>query len=265
MSARITRVPPRRTWIQAFLLLAVSGRSVVSAQHVRLRVTSDTLDTPVPRATVVLLNDRAVWQTDDDGVLYVSVLHPGANVFTIRHIGLAPLTTTVDVPGSGTRAVHVIMRPAAVVLDTMSVTAPVTLAQLTVFDDRRLHNVGGQFITWADIARQRPRETIDLFRRVLGLQVITPPKGEPFIESTRGYSPGTGPCMPRVGLDGMVLQSAGQPLDVNDVAPGDIYGIEIYSGAATIPGQYLSSAAGGSCGLIMIWTLNASHQITKRP
>ncbi len=249
----------RRTWIEALLLL-VAGAGSASAQQLRLRVTSDTVDTPVPKALVVSLNDRALWRTDDDGLIVVTTLHPGPNVFTIRHIGLAPITTTLEVPEHGTLAVHVIMHPAPQVLDTLSITARAADGRLSVFDQRRLYNSGGHFITWADIERQHPRATIDLFRQVLGLQV-TNVNGEPAITSSRGIGVAGTSCRPRIGFDGIVL---GSDFDVNDFSPNEIYGIEIYNGAATIPGQYLASATGGSCGLVMIWTLNGAHQSAAR-
>jgi len=248
----------RRASIAA-LGLMFPGASV-GAQHVRLRVTSDTDDTPVPRALVVLLNDRGVWRTDDDGMVVVDAQHPGANVFTVRHIGLKPITTTLNVPARGTLAVHVIMRPAPQVLDTVAIAARATESLLSGFDQRRLYNSGGHFITWADIQAKRPRETLDLFRSVLGVQVAMV-NGAPTITSTRGLGVGGSSCKPLVGFDGMVLSAA---FDVNDISPDEIYGIEIYSGSATIPSQYLVLTGGSSCGLVMIWTVNGVRQSTRR-
>jgi hypothetical protein len=127
-----------------------------------------------------------------------------------------------------------------------------------------LHSVGGHFITWADIQRQQPFETLDLFRGMLGVRVIRPPNGDAIVESTRGVGVMGGTCPLRVGLDGIVF---GNTIDfsVNDVSPREIYGIEIYSGAATIPAQYLAATSGGSCGLIMIWTADGAQQTVKRP
>lgn len=246
--------------MEALLVLAVVA-GTAGAQHVRFRVTSDTEDTPVPGAQVVSLNDRALQRTDDDGIVDISVVHPGANVFTVRHIGLTPITVTLQVPGKGTLAVHVIMHPAPQVLDTVSVRARARELQLSTFDRRRMDNVGGHFITWADIELRRPRVTIDLFREVPGLQVINV-NGHAAVTSTRGLGVNGASCRPRVGFDGMVLSS---DFDVSDILPSEIYGIEVYDGAATVPGQYLSSVAGSSCGLIMIWTLDGARQSAKRP
>lgn len=251
----MTGIPTRRAGIGALLLLVATAVSV-RGQQVRLRVTSDTVDTPVPQALVVSLNDRAVWHTDDEGLIVVTAVRPGPNVFTVRHIGLAPITTTLEVPEHGTLAVHVIMHPAPQILDTVAITARTAEPRLSVFDQRRLYNTGGHFITWADIERQHPLQTIDLFRQVLGLQV-TIVNGEPAITSSRGIGVAGTSCRPRLGFDGIVL---GSDFHINDISPAEIYGIEIYNGAATIPGQYLASAAGASCGLVMIWTSNGAHQ-----
>ncbi len=231
MSGRITGVPTQRTWIQAFLLLAVAGGGA-RAQQVRLRVTGDTIDTPVSNALVISLTDRAVWRTDDDGILTVRPLHPGPNVFTIRRLGLAPVTITLDVPEHGTRAVHVIMNPAPQVLDPVNV-------------NEQLHAL----------------RTTDLFRNVLGFQVNVSPTGQESVTSTRGISADFGLCSPYIGLDGMVFQGG---LGLNDIAPSEIYGIEAYSGVSTIPAQYMGAAGQSPCGLIMIWTQSGAQLSAKR-
>jgi hypothetical protein len=251
-------------WLDSALLLVVVA-GTAPAQYVRLRVTNDADDAPVPKAQIVSLNDRAIWRTDDAGIIVVTALHSGPNVFTIRHLGFAPITTTLNVREHDTLKVHVVMSPAAQVLEPVDIKARASADRpLSAFDERRLHGVGGHFITWADIQRQQPFETLDLFRGMLGVRVIRPPNGDAIVESTRGVGVMGGTCPLRVGLDGIVF---GNTIDfsVNDVSPREIYGIEIYSGAATIPAQYLAATSGGSCGLIMIWTADGAQQTVKRP
>jgi hypothetical protein len=251
-------------WLDSALLLVVVA-GTAPAQYVRLRVTNDADDAPVPKAQIVSLNDRAIWRTDDAGIIVVTALHPGPNVFTIRHLGFAPITTTLNVREHDTLKVHVVLSPAAQVLEPVDIKARASADRpLSAFDERRLHSVGGHFITWADIQRQQPFETLDLFRGMLGVRVIRPPNGDAIVESTRGVGVMGGTCPLRVGLDGIVF---GNTIDfsVNDVSPREIYGIEIYSGAATIPAQYLAATSGGSCGLIMIWTADGAQQTVKRP
>jgi TonB-dependent Receptor Plug Domain len=256
--------PSRLPWILALVVLAAAGDGA-QAQYVRLRVTNDAADdAPVARAQVILLNDRAAWQTDERGVIVVRVQHPGPNIFTVRHLGLEPITTTLNVRENDTLKVHVVMNSAPQLLDTVSVKALSTGSRaFSAFDERRLHSVGGHFITWSDIQRQQPFETVDLFRGVLGIRVVRPPIGDPIIVSTRGLGAAGDRCTPRVGIDGMVLGTS-RDFNVNDISPREIYGIEIYDGAASIPGQFLVAEAGGSCGLIMIWTGPGTRQAIPR-
>ena len=54
-----------------------------------------------------------------------------------------------------------------------------------------------------------------------------------------------------VGVDGHLKEWG---FSVDDITPADIYGIEVYSGPATVPRELLSLDASTSCGLVMIWT-----------
>lgn len=236
----------------------VAGAVPAAAQMIRVRVTDDIDEAPVPQALVTSLSDRELWRTDDQGILWARLKHGGPNVLTFRRVGFQPVTTTLDVGEHDTLKVHVVMTHAARVLDTISVTARAMDPQISAFDRRRLLSPGGQFITLADIERRNPFETLDLFANRTGLRVVRPSGGDSFIESTRGMHG----CRLRVGLDGVVF---GSDFDVNDVSPRDLYGVEIYSGAATIPAQYLSTMTGSSCGLIMLWTFSGAQHSAKSP
>lgn len=243
------------------LTICAVGSLPAGAQAVRIRVTDDIDEAPVPRALVTSLSDRDLWRTDDQGILWARLKHAGPNVLTFRRIGFQPITTTPDVSEHDTLKVHVVMTHAAQVLDTVSISARAMDPQVSAFDRRRLLNAGGRFITLADIERRNPFETLDLFRNMLGVRVVRPSNGDAFIVSTRGNA-GYGSCRLRVGLDGVVF---GTDFDVNDISPHDLYGVEVCAGAATIPAQYLSTMAGGSCGLIMLWTFGGAQQSTKVP
>ncbi len=247
------------------LPLLVFTATGAAAQHVRIRVTDDVDEGPVPHALISLLNDGRSVRADDAGVIVVAVAHAGPNVFTIRRLGYRPITTTLEVPARDTLNVHVVMSAAPAALDTVSVTARSMASRISAFEARRLRNSGGHFITREQIDSQRPIETVDLLRSMPGFRVVRPSNGgDPLIESTRGKtSPGalgmlgtelqgSVPCHPRIGVDGTVY---GVDFPIDDIEPSTIYGIEIYDGAATLPPEYITGVAvGGSCGLIMIWT-----------
>jgi hypothetical protein len=257
------------------LPLLVFAAGSAAAQHVRVRVTHDVDEAPIPNAVISLLNDGKSVRAGDEGVIVVAVAHAGPNVFTIRRLGYRPITTTLDVPAHDTLKVHVIMSAAPAALDTVSVTARSMASQFSTFEARRLRNSGGHFITREQIDSQRPKETLDLLRSMPGFRVVRPSNGYPLLESTRGKtSPGamgmlgtelqgSVPCHPRIGVDGIVY---GVDSPVDDISPSEIYGIEIYPGAATLPPEYITGVAvGGSCGLIMIWTRTGGGEHPKPP
>lgn len=246
--------------------LAHAVSAAAGAQAVRVRVTDDIDEAPVPAALVTVLADRTLSRADAEGKIILQVRHAGLNVFTFRHIGFEPVTTTLDVPEHDTLKVHVIMHHAAQLLDTVSVSARETMfgAPISAFDRQRLSSPGGHFITLADIERRKPFETLDLFTNVGGIRVMRPLGKDPAIVMTRGgvglngtgFSSGGG-CPLRLGLDGVVYDNG---FDVNFVSPRDIYGIEIYQGPATIPVKYMSASVdNGTCGLVMIWTFGGAQ------
>ena len=234
-----------------------------AAQFVRVRVTDDISDAPIPDALVTSLTDRSQWRADPEGYLVFRVKQSGTNVFTIRRFGFAPATTTLNIPEHDTLKVHVIMHPLGLTLDTVNVTAQAMAAsgfRMSQFDQRRMHSAGGHFITRADIDRRQPFSTIDLFKNTLGVEVHRSSRFQTRITSSRGSSI-RGGCTMSVGVDGSVFGHASDDdFDVDDIPPSDIYGIEIYSGPATIPAQFVGMVGGNACGLIMIWTRGGPGQ-----
>jgi hypothetical protein len=59
------------------------------------------------------------------------------------------------------------------------------------------------------------------------------------------------PCYMAIGIDGQIKDWG---FSVDEVDPHDIYGIEVYSGPATLPREFASLFGGAYCGLVMIWT-----------
>lgn len=252
----------RRFSYECAIVFALGSAASARAQTIRIRVTDDIDEAPIAQALVTSLNDRALWRTDDQGILWAHVKHVGPNVLTIRRVGFQAVTTTLEVSEHDTLKVHVVMTHAARVLDTVSVSARSIEQQLSAFDRRRTSSVGGRFITLADIERRNPMETLDLFYNVLGVRVMKPKDSNAFLDAVRGGRLHEDPCPLRIGLDGVIF---GTDFDVNDISPRDLYGIEVYAGAATIPIEYLSSMPGGSCGLVMLWTFAGAQQSTKQP
>ncbi|MDB4875348.1 MAG: hypothetical protein JWM41_1794 [Gemmatimonadetes bacterium] len=231
-----------------FVLVAAAG-----AQTVRVRVTDYETDAPVVGALVTALGERWQWRADSAGLAVLKLGHPGSTVFTVRRLGFEPAVATLDVPNRDTLKVHVILHATgAAVLEavTIDASALTDAAHMTQFDYHRTHDAGGYFITRRDIERSSPFETHDLLRSVPGLHTQGI-RGDQ-IASTRGrttLNTASARCTLAVGVDGHVYPGA----SVDDVAPSEIYGIEVYNGPATFPAQYHARTI-SSCGLVMIWT-----------
>lgn len=134
------------------------------------------------------------------------------------------------------------------------------LAEVVVEGDRTVYHFGqvaefvrrsktglGHYITRQDIEERQPRMITDLIARVPGVSVTLIGTGSQ-IRLFRG-----GGCAPELFLDGVRLTALALDLDVNDMlTPGDVEGVEIYSGAATIPFEF--NMTGRACGAVLIWT-----------
>jgi hypothetical protein len=57
----------------------------------------------------------------------------------------------------------------------------------------------------------------------------------------------------------------GPNYSLNDIPANEIYGIEIYSGPATIPAEFRGALPNGVCGLVMIWTRSGVTEAARRP
>lgn len=159
--------------------LLVVATSSAAAQHVRIRVTDDVDESPIPDAVISLLNNGSSVHANAAGVIVVAAARAGLNVFTIRKLGYRPITTTLDVPAHDTLRVHVIMSATPTALDTVTVIGRNMASRFGLFEAHRRGNPGAHFITRQQIDSQRPIETLDLLRSMPGFRVVRPPTAGP--------------------------------------------------------------------------------------
>jgi hypothetical protein len=115
----------------------------------------------------------------------------------------------------------------------------------------------GTFITREAIEKKNRVRTIDLFRGYPGFRVVDSLYDQ-HIAGSRGSKPiargglhDLAPCVFRVALDGVLMPWGFQ---VNMIDPREIHGIEVYSGPATIPAEFATTARDAFCGMVLIWT-----------
>ena len=89
-----------------------------------------------------------------------------------------------------------------------------------------------------------------MLRRISDVAILPAGNGRLAVRMAR-TAPGAGhDCPVQIFLDG--IRAPG--LDIDDVPPGDVEGIEVYNGAGTLPPQFNDRRGTPACGTIAIWT-----------
>jgi TonB family protein len=170
-----------------------------------------------------------------------------------RRIGFRPETVTVNVAAGTISELRVRLRPnaqwvAPVVIDARTSSYS---GLLRGFYERRERSQG-VFFTAEDIEERNPRYVSDLLRMIPGTRIM-PGSGQSVV-TFRDRN-----CLPLVWIDGTAATTAYLDPDVFD--PHTLAGIEVYKGAATVPGALMGTRGKGSCGVIALWT----KRVEKRP
>ena len=232
-------------------------------------------DQPVVAAEISVAGRAEVAESNRRGRFILSGLPVGGHELSVRHLGYAPLTHPVTVTRGLTTEVEVGLSPDPVELEPLVATAtrPRRL-EIKGFYDRRYWGEllgGGAFFTAQDIERRNPVRITHMIADAPGVRLANCDlrgNGCKLYSTTtsRGFSDQG--CQLNVYLDGNLVirgstarwsltAGAGRISDpresINDyVLPIEIGGIEVYTGAASLPAEF-----GGSdsrCGAVVIWT-----------
>ena len=220
-------------------------------------VVVDSADQPIAGVEVGFPSLRKTLVTDETGAFRLREIPAGPQQFLVRKIGWGPLDTIIEFsPRRITNQRIVLTR--MTVLEAMQTTAQG--AWLRDFEDNRRMGLG-HFITEADIERERPVQTSQLFATMPGLQLIRDARtSRTYVVSSRGpTSISTARCgagrPADVYLDNVHIYSGrpGEPpFDINSLDPNDIGGVEYYPGPSETPMRYQNLNA--VCGVLVIWT-----------
>jgi hypothetical protein len=207
----------------------------------------------VEGAQVVVEGSALTAITDARGAFSLTGLPDGTRTAEARALGYAPARVTVEPSRRETRTVAIAMGKPVKTLDAVTVYGKPTgrMRDLSGFVERQRQGFG-HFITWSDIDHSSAITVCDLFRRVVGLQVVEGGMSGCMV-SVRGAasmiraSAGGGTCQPTVYLDNSPFGGSVSEF-ARAVSPQEIMGIEVYT-TATAPPQFA-----GACGSIVVWT-----------
>ena len=162
----------------------------------------------------------------------------------MRRLGFRPETVSVR---SGGDVVRIALRPTAQQLArvVVSATRDRYTGRLAGYYQRLERGTQGQFITRADLDREKPPQLTDMLQRQPGVHLSRGRPG-PARLRMRGRE-----CLPLVWLDGAAL--SGGDVDLDAFAPTTIEGIELYLGAS-VPSRYQGVRGQSECGVVLLWS-----------
>jgi hypothetical protein len=253
-----------RAAMLATCLLALCSAPAASQQRATASVIGTVVDEAggaVKGVEVVLLGTRLSALTGERGEFAFPMIDAGARRLIARRAGFRPDTADVELTEGDTLALWLELKQVSVRLDAVEVVEEYLSPRLRGFENRRLHNIGGRYVSPADIKAQAPTETSDLLRRILGIRladsshVLIPVsnRGSKLVRMGTQLVPVQ--CTMRIGVNGFLTDPS---FSMNLISPNDIHGIEIYNGPASIPPEFNRTAVDLYCGIVMIWTKSGS-------
>lgn len=243
---------------QAFFpvsLFALSALAAVPAGAQRVTrhgdvagVVRDSTGVAVPEVRVIVTGTALGAATDVVGRFRISGLEAGGGELSFQRLGFRPRSERIWVEAGLTTEVSVVLafmaqplEPATVSIDGDPRAPPKHFAEF----ERRRKGSFGHFITREEIERQHARHLTDLLRRIPGVRV-SPGSGQSGVR-LRGAR-----CPPHIWIDG--TPSGPMEFNLDAIPTQTIYGVEVYSGLASVPAELMAGRGRGRCGVIVVWT-----------
>jgi len=251
----------RLSMVAAALCVAAAAFTETAAQDTAHGVISGkvvgTNSTPIPAAVVTLDSSRVQVMTDSAGAFTLREVVTGRHTLTARRLGFAMASVLTTVTASESTAVVLRLEPAPQMLPEVEVRGlKVTdLPRFTAAVERASRNNGAAF-TADGIAKENPVDTKSLLERLPGVHVsdrsIMFARCQDSGTLPSSFSPARGPS-PRIQVyvDGKRLTYYDDANTIlASINPRSIAVMEVYTGVARIPVEYLVDA----CAVIAIWT-----------
>jgi hypothetical protein len=254
-----------RVLLVLLIAMTVLARPLQGQAVLRGRVVSDSGKAPVAGAIVNILGRPETVRTDAAGRFVLAGLPGGVHSLRIRAIGYEQFELEAEIGATDTVDVEFRLKPVAVRLPSLEVTAPATprrSASMELFERRRQLGFGS-FMDRADLERFESQPASVPLRQLAGIRLTPRCGGKGFVAvSGRGgdqrprcggglYPPG---CYLAIFVNGMRVwdPSMDDPPDVDEFFARDLQAVEVYRGPGELPIDLQQT--GTSCGAIVFWT-----------
>lgn len=220
-------------------------------------VVRDTSGAGIAGAEISLAGSDLRTASDEEGKFLLSGVPAGAAEIRVRRLGFTPTSASVVVRDNAMAPLSITVSEVARQLRPVVVHAQehrTYTGYLAGFYERRDRGFG-RFITGEQIEKRNPLELTDMLRMVPGIHVSSPGIGDASVR-IRGNQ-----CAPLVWIDGMPAAAA--EFDIDAISPLSVAGIEIYSGVASVPVNFVLPFGRTPCGTILIWSRQGERQQGK--
>ncbi|HLA13575.1 MAG TPA: carboxypeptidase regulatory-like domain-containing protein, partial [Gemmatimonadaceae bacterium] len=247
IQASIVRVR-RPRWVELILILALMPGAALAQVVGSVRgVVRDSLGGVVSDAHVAIRGSSSRTISGRAGEFRLAGLPPGDALLEVRRLGYRPASSPVTIAAGRELEVDVALSPVPEQLAPVEVqgTAQVYDSRLAGFNARKSKKVG-HIVTREKLDQMHSARFVDALRGMPGVSVRTL-RGGVVTVSLRGAR-----CAPVFYMDGFPATSGTMDLDMIDLS--GVEGIEVYSGMASIPAEFMISTGGESCGVIAVWS-----------
>jgi len=231
--------------VAAAASLAVVGAPLRAQEtgSVAGRVSAAAEDRPLEGALVSVVGTGDSLVTGKDGLFRFDALPVGRRVLRVELLGMRSRDVPVDVDARRPASLSLVLTVSVIPVADLLVSVQRTIPVNKLYDFyRRMAHGDGVFFTRQDIARRHPVSVPDLLRQVSGIDVGSGPVGRTTV--TMGRRKG---CEPEYYVDG----ARAPHLDLDDLPPSDVAGLEVYRGNSEVPIEF---KAFDRCGAIIVWT-----------
>lgn len=264
----------------ADIALVVDLRAAADVEA-RGRIAGRVLDRETARTITgaqIALDDGGYTEISDAaGRFLLDDLHPGPSVLRIRHLAYGENETPLQIPSGGTLEFEVRLAPRALPVEPIEVTVlGMQSFKLDVsgFYERRDWNerLGlGHYLTRRDIEDRGAARVSHILSDVprvgmldggcasarCDVPVITSAGGDCRRLKDTGGELMVGASLYLDGVRMPIVSGRGNDILISGIdeflVPGDIAGIEVYTGAGDLPGEFADFNA-QRCGAVVIWT-----------
>jgi hypothetical protein len=184
--------------------------------------------------------------TDSRGRFFIVGVPRGIREIAIEHVAYGRGTYLLNVPAGETITLDAVLKPGAVRLDSLIITARARATSLEYvgFHMRARRGVG-HFFSGDEISSHIIREALYTVPRLELIQMGTSTR-RIMVRGRDGY------CVPEIYLDG--TRQAWADGDIEEVVGGiDIEAMEVYRGYAT-PAEFWRTPRHVPCGAIVVWS-----------